>query len=334
MAPFTVEVVEESIPALADNQLLVKTIVTAVSPGTEMLLYRNQMPMGVATDVSIAALGGELRYPLKYGYAAVGRVVECGSNVDKKWQDQLVFGFNPHESYFIATPNGVMRLPDGMLPETAVFLPNMETAVSLVMDGQPMIGEQIAVFGQGIVGLLTTGLLAQHPLAKLVTLDKFELRREWSRRLGANISLDPTLPDGMEQLKSALRSATVYAGADLTFELSGNPQALDMAVQMAGFNGRVVVGSWYGTKQATLNLGDHFHRNQMSLISSQVSQIRPQWNGRWSKQRRFQTVHKMLTQLNPSQLITHRYPIQQAAKAYQQSHNAPEQVIQPIFIYP
>ena len=108
--------------------------------------------MADATIESLSSGG----YPQKYGYAAVGQVVEVGAALDNSWLGQDVFAFQPHQSHFIAKPDELMSLPEGMLPETAVFLPNMETAVSFIMDAQPSIGEQAAVFGQGIVGLLTT----------------------------------------------------------------------------------------------------------------------------------------------------------------------------------
>ncbi|MCZ7668829.1 MAG: hypothetical protein M5U34_17320 [Chloroflexi bacterium] len=145
------------------DEILVQTAVSAISPGTEMLLYRGQMPSDMALDDTITALDGVITYPLKYGYAAVGQVVENGQGCCDGVARRFVFAFNPHESHFITKPGDMLPLPDGMEPETAVFLPNMETAVSFVMDGRPVIGERVAVFGQGVVGLLTTSLLAQFP---------------------------------------------------------------------------------------------------------------------------------------------------------------------------
>jgi threonine dehydrogenase-like Zn-dependent dehydrogenase len=124
-----------------------------------------------------------------------------------------------------------------------------------------------------------------------------------------------------------------FAGADLVYELSGNPAALDQAIAAAGYSGRVVVGSWYGQKQATLNLGDHFHRHHIQLISSQVSTIAPQWNGRWTKPRRLQTAWKMLQHHNPAPLISHRFPLTAAAEAYQLLDERPGDVLQIAFIY-
>ncbi|MCB8973625.1 MAG: zinc-binding alcohol dehydrogenase [Ardenticatenaceae bacterium] len=331
-APHQLELRNEPLPPLPDDGLLVQTVVSAISPGTEMLLYRGQMPAELMADATIAALG-EGGYPQKYGYAAVGRIVEIGKLVAPRWLDRLVFAFQPHQTHFIAQPDEVLPLPEGMLPETAVFLPNMETAVSFVMDAQPGIGEQTAVFGQGIVGLLTTSLLAQLPLACLLTLDGYPLRRDWSQKLGASASLDPTAPDLADQIQAALPHANHHPGLDLAFELSGNPVALDGAIELMGFNGRILIGSWYGSKRANLNLGGKFHRSQIQLISSQVSHLAPRWSGRWSKARRMAVAWEMLAKVQPQQLITHRFPLTQAADAYELIDLRPETAVQVVFTY-
>ncbi|MFO7681356.1 MAG: zinc-binding alcohol dehydrogenase, partial [Chloroflexota bacterium] len=229
-APFQVEIREEALPPLLPDEMMVQTAVSAISPGTEMLLYRGQMPTDLTVDETIAALEGTVAYPLKYGYATVGQVVETGKNVDSEWNGRFVFAFQPHQSHFVTRPEFVLPLPVDMAPETAVFLPNMETAVSFVMDGQPVLGERVVVFGQGVVGLLTTALLAQFPLAALVTVDGYALRREWSKKMGATAVFDPAEP-------------IPVTDADLAYELSGNPAALDQAIAATGFDGRVVIGS-------------------------------------------------------------------------------------------
>ncbi len=328
-APRQVVLREEAPPDLLPGHLLVQTLCSAISSGTEMLLYRGQMPGGMAADTTIAALSVELAYPLKYGYAAVGQVVQLGAEVPDRWLNRLVFAFNPHERYFVAQPDHVQPLPDGMDPETAVFLPNMETAVSFLMDSHPMIGEQVAVLGQGIVGLLTTALLARFPLTRLVTADYYPLRRDWSHRLGAHAVFAPD----DEALLAALRDGSPYAGADLTLELSGNPQALNLAIDITGYNGRILVGSWYGQKQAPLDLGGKFHRSHMRLISSQVSHIAPQWSGRWTKPRRLQAAWRMLADVQPARLITHRFPFAQAPDAYALLDKEPGSAIQIVLTY-
>ncbi|MCL4262626.1 MAG: zinc-binding dehydrogenase [Anaerolineae bacterium] len=332
-APGQVEVRAEPMPELAADEVLVQTAVSAISAGTEMLLYRGQWPPDLPVDETIAALQGAFAYPLTYGYACVGQVVDVGRDVAVGWHGRPVFAFQPHQSYFTIRPETLLPLPDGMSPETAVFLPNMETAVSFVMDGRPVIGEQVAVLGQGVVGLLTTMLLVQFPLAALVTADGYPLRREWSRQVGATAVFDPTAPDVLAVMRAALQGDRPYPGADLVFELSGNPAALDIAIGLAGFNGRVLIGSWYGQKRANVDLGGAFHRGQMRLISSQVSNLHPRWHGRFSKTRRLQTVWQMLARHNPAQLITHHFPLAEADKAYELLDQEGGTAVQVIFTY-
>ncbi len=332
-APYTVDVHEEQIPEPREGQLLVQTLVSAISPGTEMLVYRGQMPTDIPLDATISALDGAFAYPLRYGYAAVGRVIAYGRGVDAGWQNRLVFAFHPHESHFLAAPKDVLPVPDGVAPETAVFLPNMETAVSFVMDGSPVIGERVVVFGQGIVGLLTTTLLSQLPLARLVTLDRYPLRRQWSSRLGAHLSLDPAESAAQAQLHTELQQAGVFTGADLAYELSGHPAALDQAIAAVGFGGRLVIGSWYGSKPVNVQLGGHFHRSHMQVISSQVSHLAPRWHGRWTSARRLQVAWEQLAHCRATDLITHRFPIASAAEAYDLIDQRPDQTIQVLFSY-
>lgn len=320
-------------PVPKSGQVLVKTTASAISPGTEMLFYRGQVPPEMAIDSSIEGLENSVSYPLQYGYAVVGKVISLGQGVDSHWLGQTVFLFHPHESHFVTAVSNLHPVPDGTASETAVLLPFMETAVSFLMDGQPIIGEQVAVLGQGIVGLLTTALLAAYPLANLITLDHFRLRRRWSRELGAYAALEPNTADLQEQLQSYIGSDRPYLGADLVFELTGNPQALDLAIALAGYDGRVIIGSWYGQKQAPLNLGGPFHRNHVQLISSQVSSIAPRWRGRFNQTRRLQTAWSLLARHKPEKLITHRFPIAKAAQAYQLLDQYPESAVQIIFTY-
>ncbi len=298
-----------------------------------MLIYRGQWPENLLLDETIPALARPFSYPLKYGYCAVGRIIEIGSDLDPQWLHERVFSFNPHESHFLASPDQLILLPESMTPEEAAFLPNMETAISFVMDGAPLIGEQAAVFGQGVVGLLTTASLARFPLARLLTLDRYPFRRQRSLEFGAHASLDPAEPDVIEQLRRLAGAALPTDGFDLSFELSGNPSALQQAISAAGFSGRIVIGSWYGGKRADLDLGGRFHRGRIKLISSQVSRLAPKFTGLWTKSRRLECALNMLEQLKPASLVTHRFSIRQAPEAYNLLDCVPEEVIQLIFTY-
>jgi len=319
-APGQVEIREETLPPPAAGEVRVETLLTAISPGTEMLVYRGQFPRNLSLDASIHSLAGAFAYPVRYGYSAVGRVAALGPQVDESWLDRLVFAFQPHASAFNAPVAELHPLPANIAPEDAVFLPNMETAVNFLLDGAPLIGERVAVFGQGVVGLLTTALLARLPLASLTTFDKFALRREWSTKFGAGEA-----SEGLE----ALRSLDV----DLAYELTGSPIALDDAIAACGFSGRVVIGSWYGEKRHAIDLGGKFHRARLKLISSQVSTLTPELHARWSKARRLAVAWQMLEAVRPAQLITHRFPLEQATRAYTLIDQRPEETLQVVFEY-
>ncbi len=325
-APGQVELRQEPLPQPGSGQAFVQTVCTAISPGTEMLIFRGQFPTSLALDENLSALSGGFHYPLRYGYAAAGRVIEIGKDVDSAWQDRLVFAFQPHASHFIAPVAELLPIPAGVSPEQAVFLPNLETALNFVMDGTPLIGEHVLVFGQGIVGLLTSALLAQFPLQSLVCLDPLLLRRQAALALGVTAALNPSATDFLDRLKEFQPS-----GADLGYELSGAPPALDQAIAATGFGGRVVIGSWYGEKRVQLNLGGYFHRSRIRLISSQVSSLAPELTGRWNKARRFELAWKLLAELHPERWITHRFPLAQARQAYDLIDQHPQDTIQVIF---
>lgn len=328
--PYTIVVREEPLPEPAANEVLVETIHSAISSGTELLFYRGQVPEGMAVDESIASLRGSIAYPLKYGYTAVGRVRRTGEKVASSWMNRPVFCFQPHQSHFIARPEELLPIPEDLSAQDALFLPNMETAVNFVMDGRPLIGENVVVFGQGIVGLLTTALLSRFPLKSLFTLDRYPRRREKSMQLGAHASYDPGSRLDLDEIKKNLDTE---AGADLIYEISGHPDALDSAIALASFATRIVVGSWYGTKRSALDLGSNFHRHRIRIISSQVSTIDPVFSGRWDKKRRMDVVFDMLRHVRPAHLISHHFPVQDAAAAFAMLDKNPTDGIQVVLDY-
>ncbi len=324
-APREVELRDESLPALGADEVLVETLCSAISAGTEMLVYRADFPqLKDAHD----SLSSDLKYPLAYGYACVGQVKVIGNSVNTNWKDRLVFAFQPHTSHFISKPELLIPIPQLLSPESACFLPNMETAVNLVQDGAPILGERVLVLGQGVVGLLTTSLLKEFPLETLVTADFFPLRRESSLAQKVTASLDPAAPDFRSRL-----SGYAQGGFDLTYELSGNPSALNDAIAATRFSGRVIIGSWYGEKRSPIDLGGAFHRSRAKLISSQVSTIAPELSARWDKPRRFGVAWDALARIHPEKWISHRFPLSRAAEAYRLLDEHPQETIQILITY-
>ncbi len=284
-----------------------------------MLAYRGQLPPELALDASLAGMDAPAVYPLRYGYATAGKVVACGAGVSDEWRDARVFAFQPHGSHFLADPATLVRLPDHVTMEDAVFLANMETAVSFMMDGQPMIGERVLVIGLGVVGLLLASLLRRQQDLTIDAIDLNTTRCAKGRALGLNtVSSDPT---------------ALADDYDLVYELSGNPEGLNLAVAQTRETGRIVIGSWYGTKSAALDLGGRFHRAKLRLYASQVSTIDPAHAGRWTKKRRLDVAIALLASLRPSRYITHQFSLKEAAAAYAMLDQQPGETLQVIFAH-
>jgi threonine dehydrogenase-like Zn-dependent dehydrogenase len=173
-------------------------------------------------------------------------------------------------------------------------------------------------------------LLARRPLKRLVTFDPIPRRREISLAAGAHAAFDPRQADARA---GRLSSDSGEAMADLVFELSGEPSALNAAIAACGFGGRIVIGSWYGTKPAVLDLGGRFHRSRIRLISSQVSTLPAEASARWDPARRVETAWEMIRCVRPSRFITHEMPVERAAEAYDLLDRRPEDVLQVVFTY-
>lgn len=322
--PEEVAVVEEPIPRPDADEALVEVECSGISPGTELLLYQGEAPTDLPADETIPALDGDLEYPLRYGYAVVGRVREVGEEVDPDWLDRRVFAFHPHTSHVCLPPGELRTIPEDCSAAAATLLPNVEAAVNFAMDAGPIIGERAVVFGQGVLGLLTTALLAEHPLDALCAVDRYPLRRERSRTLGADLTFAPDEDDALHE---------ALDGADLAIELSGDPAALDAALEATGYDGRVIIGSWYGKKRADLDLGGRFHRSRISMQSSQVSTIDPELRGRWDKDRRLEVAWDRLADLDADALLTHRVPVEECSEAYRLLAERPNEAIGAVLTY-
>lgn len=331
-APRDVEVIDVPAPAPRAGEVLVETTVSAVSAGTELLVYRGDLDQQTVADEELAALNGDFSYPLRYGYSVVGTVTSVGDGVDPTWEGRTVFGFNPHESHFLADPDDLQPVPGDLNPETAALFANAETAVNFALDGAPRIGERIAVFGQGVVGLLTTALLARSAAETVVAVEPRDRRRELAADLGADHTVDPTGVDAAGVVRD------ITGGVDLAVELSGRPETLEVAVESTRFDGRVLVGSWYGTKRAELGFGDHFHRDRVTVTSSQVSSIAPDLRGRWDRERRREAAWRELRRLAgehriADRLVTDRVPVDDAPAAYRRLAADDTDAIQVLFTY-
>ncbi len=320
-APETVEHRSVTVGPPDADELLIDTRVSAISAGTELLVYHDETPSGIPVDETIDGLDGEFTYPLRYGYAAAGTVTEVGDDIDPGWIDRTVFGFAPHQTRFRANPEAVVPLLDGMSPETGALLPSVETATNLVLDAAPRLGERIVVLGAGVIGLCVTETMASFPLAELVVVDPLESRRALAQEMGADrVGTPETITTDIDD-------------ADCVIELSGRPTTLDDAIEVVGYDGRIVVGSWYGSKRAPIDLGGRFHRDRIDIVSSQVSTIAPDLRGRWDRDRRMDVALDRLRGIATETLVTDRVPFENAAEAYERLDATPESTIQVVLEY-
>jgi len=324
--PRRVELRHEAVPDVGPNDVRVAAIASAISHGTEMLVFRGQVPDGLELD--LPTLRGSFAFPIKYGYASVGRVVETGAEVSDLAIGDTVFVHHPHQSTYVVPAEMPIRLPDGLDPEVGVFLANVETATNIVLDAAPRLGERVAVFGQGVVGLLITQLLRRTGVSLIMVVDPIAQRRELASQLGADVALAPE-----DVAAGNIHGLSEEHGVDLAIEASGNAAALDQALGAVTFGGTVVVCSWYGTKPVPLMLGGAFHRRRLRMVSSQVSTIDAALQPRWTHARRLALARDLLPRLDLSVLISHRFPVQHAAEAFALVDQHPEQTVQVVLTY-
>ena len=320
---FTGERTVERRPVSVDDpdasEVVVETEASAISAGTELLVYRDELPDSPSVAPSIDGLEDDFEYPMPYGYCAVGRVVDTGEDVEDAWLDRRVFAFRPHQTRFRADPADLVVLPDDVDPAHATLLPTLETATNIALDSRPRLGERVACFGAGVVGLCTARLLSAFPLAELVVVEPIERRRAVADAFGVDRAIDPATGD--------------VSDVDLAVELSGQPAVLDDAIEAVGYDGRIVVGSWYGSKRAPIDLGGRFHRDRIEIVSSQVSTIAPELRGRWDRERRFETALEWLTRIECEELVSHRLPFAEAADAYRLLDSSATDALQIVLTY-
>jgi 2-desacetyl-2-hydroxyethyl bacteriochlorophyllide A dehydrogenase len=308
-APRTVELRAELAPPPGPGQIRVTALASAISHGSEMLVYRGQVDPALPLDLPTFA--GGFAFPIKYGYASVGRVRDVGPEVAGHAPGDTVFCLHPHQSIYTLPSSLATRLPAALDPVLGVFCANLETALNIAHDAPLRLGETAVVFGQGVVGLLVAQLLRMAGAARVLAVEPDAGRRALALALGADAALAPG-PDLGEQLRAANGGQL----ADLAVEVSGAPSALQAAIDSVLVEGTVVVASWYGRKPVSLDLGGHFHRGRVTLRSSQVGRLSPALGPRWDYARRSAAVAALLPRLRLAELISQRLPLERAAEAY------------------
>lgn len=284
-----------------------------ISSGTELKIFKGLFDEA-ALDVNIKGMTDEsMKYPLSYGYSLVGVVTRCGDEVADA-QDligKIVFTFSPHSTNAIVDRDAVQIVPDGISPEDAIFLPSVETALSIVHDAHVRVGEKVAIYGQGLIGLLVNAILSQQQIPSVsgqfgtvTVFDTISDRLAMASVMGASQALMPM-------------DASSAGPYDVSIEVSGNFRALQSAIDFTRNGGRVIVGSWYGNADVNLKLGIDFHRSHKTIKTSQVSTIPADLSTLWSKDRRFSLTWELVRMLRPSRLITKSVTLDEAQEAYE-----------------
>lgn len=273
-----------ALPPPGAGEVLVRSRYSGVSRGTEALVAAGRVPESQRAAMRARFQDGEFPFPVKYGYASVGRV-EAGV---EELVGRDVFCLYPHQTAYMVPAAAVTPLPEGVPAGRAVLAANMETALNAVWDAQALPGQLIHVIGAGVVGCLVAYLCARLPGAEVTLADLRPERAATAGALGAGFAPPEALPPE----------------ADLVIHASGSASGLRTALACAGLEARVVELSWHGTAEVALPLGEAFHSRRLALLSSQVGQVAPAMRPRWSHGRRLAKALELLRDPTLDVLIT------------------------------
>ncbi|HMQ93272.1 zinc-dependent alcohol dehydrogenase [Amaricoccus sp.] len=256
----------------APGDVLLATRFSGISRGTEALVLRGGVPEGERTRMRAPLQAGDFPWPVKYGYAAVGRILE-GAEAGRD-----AFVLAPHQDRLAVPGAMVLPLPEGVPAGRAVLAANMETALNVVWDGAAGPGDRVAVIGAGVVGALAAWLCGRMPGAEVTLIDLLPGRAALAAALGVGFALPEDAP----------------GGCDLVIHASASAAGLETALAAAGEEARVVEASWYGDRAGTLGLGGGFHSRRLRLVSSQVGMVPASRRARWPRRRRLEAALRLL----------------------------------------
>ncbi len=331
-APGVVGLADYPEQPLTARDVRLETLYSGISAGTELTAYVGTNPyvtkrwdderrVFVEDDVS-------LRYPIEgWGYEEVGRIVEVGSDVEGVRPGDLVFGPWGHRSTHTAPAAwaALRVLPAGMDPVEGIFSHIGAIALNAVLDADIHLGEWVAVFGQGVPGLLV-GQMARLSGATVVAVDRMPRRLELAKRLGAAHVVDFAEEDPAERIKEL----TGGRGADVSIEISGAYRALHSAIRSTAYNSRVVACGFFQGEASGLSLGEEFHHNRIDLVCSQISGVSPRLDHRWDVYRLQRTFIELVSEgrVEAGSLVSHTFPVSRAAEAFRVLAEAPEEAVQ------
>jgi 2-desacetyl-2-hydroxyethyl bacteriochlorophyllide A dehydrogenase len=284
VAPGRGEIRVETLPAPSADDVVVRALYSGISRGTEALVFQGRVPVGEYERMRAPFQAGSFPWPIKYGYASVGRVEHGPGDLE----DRSVFVLYPHQTRYIVPARSVYVLPDTVPPGRAVLAANLETAINGLWDARPQIGDRIAVIGAGTVGCLVAWLAGRIPGCEVELVDTRSRRAAIARAMGVRFALPET----------------ASGNADVVIHASGSPAGLDLALRVAGFEAKIVELSWYGDQAVPVALGQGFHSRRLTLQSSQVGSVAGSQRARWDTRRRMQLALALLADPALDVLIT------------------------------
>ncbi|MEN3269650.1 zinc-binding alcohol dehydrogenase [Pseudonocardia sp.] len=319
-APRRVEVLPQQRDSLPAGHVRLRTLYSGISAGTELTLYRGTNPhLERQWDASQRLFVDEAAanaYPnTAWGYSEVGEVSELGAGVDPELLGTTVWGLWGHRGDVVLPMEKLTGrlLPAGLDPLSGTFARVGAVALNAVLAADMHIGETVAIFGQGVLGLIATQLAVRSG-AEVVAVDGIAARREQARTSGAALCLDPVADD----VGARIKEITDGRGADVCIEISGSYRALHEAMRTCAAGGRVVAAGFYQGDGLGLRLGEEFHHNRVQLVSSQISSAPQGIAQRWSPERMHRTVIDLIAagELDVLPLVSHVVPVRSAPDAY------------------
>ncbi|WP_328345743.1 zinc-binding alcohol dehydrogenase [Streptomyces violaceus] len=244
-----------TLPEPGEGEVLVRTLYSGVSRGTETLVFRGGVPVSQHTAMRAPFQEGDFPGPVKYGYLNVG-VVEEGP---EELAGRTVFCLYPHQSRYVVPAHAVTPVPDTVPAERAVLAGTVETAVNALWDAAPLVGDRIAVVGGGMVGCSVAALLARFPGVRVQLVDADPSRAAIAKALGVGFATP----------------ADAGGECDLVVHASATEQGLARSLELLTAEGTVLELSWYGDRRISLPLGEAFHSRRLVIRSSQVGTVSP-----------------------------------------------------------
>jgi threonine dehydrogenase-like Zn-dependent dehydrogenase len=281
-------------PPLQPDQIRIRSQFGAAKHGTEMALYKGYAAPRGGYDQAYRVFdyqGKGVQYPVRLGNMCTGEVVEVGSAVSRFRPGDQVFHYGSFREEHVWAEEAARALPTGVPWQAAVCLDPADFALGALRDGHVRMGDAVAVFGMGAIGLMAVQLARLAGAYPVIAVEPLALRQQAAQACGADLVLDPTTCDaGLE-----IKEATGKRGADVCIEYSGNHRALQAALRGVVYNGTVVAGAWPGSYPAGLDFGAEAHMNRPRIVFSRsCSEPNPD-HPNWDEQRIFAVVWRLLS---------------------------------------